>query len=398
MALKKGHVDALQQTWHRFLKTVRDEGDKMIARGVGTDQETAEGLRHVIRASLHALQWRVDLADPDFPVLYRCGDDRLKTGPQNVDNSYFHGQLHGDATYRLHGEPGGREFVVTTREGDYSEIRTDQWLGERWSRDVVMNSDGSFDMTLGVDEKPGNWLPLRAGIPCTVFIREYFIDWHDPNIPGFFAVDRIDGPTLPSPLSMQRLANQLDDATEWLERLLQHTQRHYWAAFETDSETVNVIPAPAVTGAVGSPNIAYGRGEFHLAPGHVLLLQLKPPDAPYWGLATYNRWGEPPDFQNRQTSLNCKQVHLDSDGLVRIVVSPEDPGHPNWLDTEGCLSGSIWYRCFAGQGNPLPPVSTVVQAEMLWDHLPSDTPKVGVEARRSQLAVRRRYVARRYQR
>ena len=41
------------------------------------------------------------------------------------------------------------------------------------------------------------------------------------------------------------------------------------------------------------------------------------------------------DYLHRQVSLNRKQTKPEPDGSFRIVVAAEDPGVPNWLDTEG---------------------------------------------------------------
>jgi hypothetical protein len=116
-------------------------------------------------------------------------------------------QLHGDCAYQLHGEPNGREFAIGTSVGDSSEVLRDQRIDERWSRDIRMEGDGSFDLLLSAQEQPGNWLPLRPGVPCVVGIRQYFVDWTERSIPGFFYVTRIDGPATPDPVLATLLAH-----------------------------------------------------------------------------------------------------------------------------------------------------------------------------------------------
>ena len=33
------------------------------------------------------------------------------------------------------------------------------------------------------------------------------------------------------------------------------------------------------------------------------------------------------------------------DGTIRAIVSPQDPGLPNWIDSEGHLEGTMLVRC-----------------------------------------------------
>jgi hypothetical protein len=396
MTVADAAADGLRHSWQQFCELLRTEGEAVLDAGAANDQELAESLHLIARVGGSALQGRLEFVDSDFPVFYRSGDDRVKSGFQNVDNTYMHAQLHGDASYRLHGEPNGREFALTTFEGDYSRILPQQKLGERWSDEIVMQSDGSFDMILSAAEQPGNWLPLRPGVPCLAGLRQYFIDWNDRSIPGFFWIDRIDGPNQPRPLNSQRLISQLDDARGWLERSL-----GFWSGYGNlrtpRPETVNMVPSPTVTSASTS-KVAYGIGQFDLAPDQALLIEIEPPDTRYWGFNIYNIWGGAPDFQNRQSSLNSQQVYVDSDTRVRLVVSHRDPGHPNWLDTEGNRRGVIWYRWFVFPGEAPAPISTVVPVGRLWDYVPADTPRIAEAERRTRLLARREHIARRFQR
>jgi hypothetical protein len=35
---------------------------------------------------------------------------------------------------------------------------------------------------------------------------------------------------------------------------------------------------------------------------------------------------------------------VDSDGKVRLILSPEDPGLHNWMDMQGFERGNVTYR------------------------------------------------------
>jgi hypothetical protein len=70
------------------------------------------------------------------------------------------------------------------------------------------------------------------------------------------------------------------------------------------------------------------------------------------------------------------------------VLSPDDPGIHNWLDTGGNLFGSLvgrWYRCSA---HPTPTV-TKIRLQDLAQHLPRSTARMTREQREAQLRIRR---------
>jgi hypothetical protein len=59
-------------------------------------------------------------------------------------------------------------------------------------------------------------------------------------------------------------------------------------------------------------------------------------------------------------SCNGHQAHVDDDGRVRVVIAHADPGVPNWLDTEGHATGSIFWRFFLAEERPGPIACSVV--------------------------------------
>ncbi|MFM8649925.1 MAG: DUF1214 domain-containing protein, partial [Actinomycetota bacterium] len=66
------------------------------------------------------------------------------------------------------------------------------------------------------------------------------------------------------------------------------------------------------------------------------------PPINYWALQICDRWFQ--CFPDRRTNLNDRQVELNPDGSVTIVIADGDPGHPNWLDTSGHRTGTAFFR------------------------------------------------------
>jgi len=53
-------------------------------------------------------------------------------------------------------------------------------------------------------------------------------------------------------------------------------------------------------------------------------------------------------------------VRYEADGSWEIVVAGSDPGHPNWVRTQGHRRGRLWFRWFHPAATPERPTVTVV--------------------------------------
>ena len=204
--------------WKDLFAQIGHRADRLLSRQDLSDQEIAEGLRQQMRLALVALTWRIENSNMDFPIFQRMNDNRAGGCAANSDITYLRAQIHGDRTYRIHGEPGEREFCIYLATGDFSVLDDEIYLGERWSHELDLNTDGSVDVIIGGAQLDRNWLPLHAGEPCWVAVRQYFRDWHDETIPGFFSIDCIDGPLLPTALTTSEMTERLQEALRWWQR------------------------------------------------------------------------------------------------------------------------------------------------------------------------------------
>ena len=57
---------------------------------------------------------------------------------------------------------------------------------------------------------------------------------------------------------------------------------------------------------------------------------------------------------NRPVHVNSGQAELQEDGSLQLVVSAEDPGHPNWMDTAGHSHGTMGVRWVRADSLPEP--------------------------------------------
>jgi hypothetical protein len=81
-----------------------------------------------------------------------------------------------------------------------------------------------------------------------------------------------------------------------------------------------------------------------LADDEALIVTVPASDAPYQGFQLGSMWYVSLDFINHQTSLTADQARHDPDGMLRFVVTEQNPGVTNWLETTGHPRGYLQIR------------------------------------------------------
>jgi hypothetical protein len=367
----------------------------------GAELDRAEGVRHLTRLLSYALDVAVEFSDSDRPVFHPHPQLSYKWGGDNPDNLYQHAAVEGDKTYRIRGRRNSEhDFIIQANSCGPMEApgagsrRGKEVLvfSELSSQDLDIAVDGSFEIIASPEKQPGNWLPLHPDVGW-INIRQYFHDW-DRQRPAEFFIERVghEG-TSPAPLSAGAMADRLEAAVCWVEHGMP-----YWTKW-VQEEHLHLPPnttTPLGFVADGVQLITYGRGRFDLEEGQALIFECEVPKARYWHVALLNSpWFETLDYMDHQSCLNGAQIQPDADGRFRLVVSPEDPGVPNWLDSAGHLHGLVQYRWIWNETEPEPECRVVPLSE-LRKELPADTPRIDVEARRRDIARRREHVLRRF--
>jgi hypothetical protein len=410
MAISAEEREALHTAWNGHCDALRQVAGEAIDGALGDPadgQELAELLRSIARIAAMSLQHRLDFNNPDFPQFLRQMDDRFRYGDPDNNIGYFLATLRGDATYRLRGNNGGEGRSIN--------------IGRLWHGDIATDDHGDFEVIVSAEAHPGNWTPIGADLqgdetipeqyPTAgngLTVRRYDWDWDRDLPPGWLTIERIDpdAPDYPPPLSPAGLAGQITNATSLFLAAARWWNRR--AANVRADNPANLITPPSteppgvrdfeppMTG--GKPWLYYGIICLDLAEDEAILIETDLPDGPYWSFTLYNMWWEAPDIMNRQTSLNDRQSHIDSDGRARFVISARDPGVPNWLDTGGMRRGFLHYRWFRPDQAVPTPTSRLMKIAEVRNALPADHPEVDAEARRATLSKRRAQLAKRFQR
>ena len=422
-AISEQHRAQLKEAWQDYCNALREEGLAVLDGRRGdpmTPQELAEELRAVARIGVMSLQHRLDFNDPDFPTFFRTMDDRYRYGGPDAYITYLTASLRGGATYRLRANHHHREFNVNAATPvapkDAAPIPSD-FIRERWTQDVTVAADGSFELELSSEPQPHDWIGLAPDLGASqelpdeypmanggLMLRTYYWDPHDSHPQGQFFIERTDdeAPLTPEPLSPARLANQLSSAGQLCRKASQ-----WWIA---RAARMRVQNPPNVVGSIGKkppgvenfspPKAAplnYGVCPFELAADEALYIETDITAGLYWSFQLYNAWWESPDVQHRQTSLSFKEAHIDRDGRFRCVVSQGDPGVPNWLDSGGARRGFVFYRWLRPSAELPSPSGRVIPVAQVRSLMPADHPWIDRATRRRHLSARRAWFAGRFQ-
>ncbi|MCB1676131.1 MAG: hypothetical protein KDI01_07560, partial [Halioglobus sp.] len=423
-----------------------------------TDRNLAEGYRYLM-GFVHSAVERAFHDDPQRPQFRNALSVITRSTIDNADAIYFYAHIDGRESYRVRGSMGdcrhwrGEAAAVGVRKaphyvifecssggmagdtGNLNELRPGMksQTGRLDSLRIEVDADGQFEILLA-PEKPadytGNFIstlkvvnkphPTDPTVPPERYAayisgRQLFNDWEYEEAIHFEITQIGAQGSHPPAYCAQQAAREIRRFGE-----IVRNQMHFWNAFwtipmGTYGERQGTLPdgmafprngfnkinaASGATGGGMSTNL-YAGGVFELAPDEALVIENRIPIAPdYIGFQLANLWGESLDYANRLGSLNGHQMHVDSDGVRRLVVAHRDPGVSNWLDTSGHSEGFLaprWAYSETPATEDWPSITaTKVRFDQIRGHLPASTPRVTPQQRREQIAVRQRHVQRRF--
>ncbi len=303
-------------------------------------------------------------ADPRHPRFVSIVDPGRKLQGDNPDAIYHFCRIRGDQAYRIRGRIGEQCYTSFTIHGAAADGgMAGPLLGDVNDRALHVGDDGRYELILGPTRPAGDgdWLRLEPGAH-SVIVRSYF--QLDPSVQlrPEIAVDL----TI-EPLGESEPAPPLDDATfaarlgEGVALLRQATLGQ---ALPGQAPTVpfvaaepNTLPVPFSFRATGLPvpgaaDIFYASGRWDLADDEALVMSGTLPPAAFVNVMLWNKHMQTLDYRTHRSSLNRSQIRFEPDGSYRIVVAHSDPGVPNWLDTEGHRTGTIFWRYLLPEQDP----------------------------------------------
>ncbi len=342
--------------------------------------------------------------DPDHPVLFRDPDPLtvagtnppVRSGIYSPDNISYIAIVDGTRRYTLHGKRGNSDDLSFQAISGFPGSGTTGSPTATVLKDQVkVGADGTYTIDIGPSagaSGAGTHLPT---VPETtiVSVREAFDDWAKAK-PDQLTLEAVGATgTRPAKATDRQLVTALDAATAAVAQ-----QGPYWIGLWQgllSSFPANQVRAPMPTQG-GLAGQLSSLSAIDLPAGQALVVSVGKSDAAYQGFEIADAFGQTLPYATHTSSLNATQATVGGDGRLHFVVSPTDPGVPNWIDTQGRTRGLLFLR-WQGLPAPLPsddaPTGQLVPIASVRDALPADTPTVTPAQRRAELAKRNRDVA-----
>ncbi len=360
---------------------------------VDTPLLRAEAQRYLLQLISSCAAWAIEGADDTHPHLQRVFTPWSQLGDINPNNLFLFSKLNGNYTYRMRGTRGSAAIL------DF-EIRASNDLMPVPHKEPEFGPNGEVDIVFSREPHEGNWLPLPDSPSVWFFFRQLFADWGSAE-PARLTFER-EGAAYPPPaLTAEEVEDRLAEFAKFLVNMAKLSQEGAERWFAADP---SIVPYPPVAfpgldldrdqdthlGFVGQ---LYGGSNYRCELDQAVILEVRPPEAAFWEFHLENMFWQSLDFWMRATSINFHDAVLDDDGFFRAVISHQDPGVPNWLDTSGRSHGLIASRFVRPASRPEPTMRTVPLAE-LREHLPAATPVVTPEQRSAYILRRKQGILR----
>lgn len=375
--------------WDEFVDSLRTLPSRMLARLPEDQRNDPQVQQEVGRLALEALTSQALDAlagDPDHPVFMPQLGQVLNVGQPNSDTVYRTARVRPDGVYRLRGVRGSlRLFNVSQAPPSPGEPGFKKEGGAPRPRHDISSlqadAQDRYDVILS-PERPkgytGDWWKLE---PTTtrLLVRMVSADWANERSPTL-TIERLDVPApRPRPPAevLERRLRALPGAVDFLALFgVDHVGKLRREGYVNKLKVFDNITMPGLLAGQ-----AYYEGAYDLADDEALIVETPvPAKCGYRSLILTNDLYETTDWYNNQASLNDAQAKPDADGVLRIVVSAQDPGVANWLDTAGHPTGLIQGRWADCDASPTPTVRKLKVAEVR-AALPADTATVTPEQR-----------------
>ncbi|MEZ4376332.1 MAG: DUF1214 domain-containing protein [Polyangiaceae bacterium] len=339
--------------WEEFCDQLKLAGS-IITRDSSPDGplDRAEGYRYLSRMLRAALETFVENSDPMAPSLGRVVHETAKMGADNPDNRYFNAPLRSDQDYVIRGNRGSVHYLAfATQVGHYGRSGGMPPTGFIEAKDMQFAADGSFELVISQQARPGNWLPMTADTG-TLIIRQTFLD-HVNEVPAQLNLALLNQAAQPGLLTPERIDQGLSQSSALV--LGAAALFASWAeGFQAHTNQLPEFSAETSRAFGGDPNITYYHSYWKLEPHEALVIETPVPECDAWNFQLNNHWMESLDYRYFTIHVNKHTARYEADGSVRIVVAHRDPGCPNWIDTCGHDRGTMCFRWVRAEATPQP--------------------------------------------
>jgi hypothetical protein len=357
-------IALLQEIDERYL------GDEWNAPAFGDLPDGVRTVANMLEAGLTLMF----VSDPDRPFFRPIVTRTRKMLGDNPDALYYTAPVRADHAYRVTGNLSGSVYLSFTVETDTAEGGySSETAGVLRDRDFDIDGDGNFELYFGGEKRDRNWLELPSGA-SELIVRCYFEEpmpaAADPNRRVPLVIETLTPVGPPTPPDDASVAAGVRRAARFLRsRTLEQPKTGEREQPTWVSTTPNVFPQPELPGnfAFAAADAAYSMAPYVLGPEEALVITGRWPECQFANVALWNRYLQTYDYSQRTVSRNRANTTLERDGSFRMVIAHEDPGVPNWIDTEGRSFGMVFWRFFMPEGDIETPQASVVKVADLRD-------------------------------
>jgi len=334
-------------------------GTEALANTLTHDEvDLAEGLRHMARMARLTLFGSLENRDPLCPYLWTALDPHRKMGGDNPQGLYLSGPINGTDTFRLRGTRGSARWVsIIVGQNGPAPFGNALFLP-----DLEVAADGTFELLLSPDPRPGNWLQTTES-STGLLVRQFFATPDDVE-PMVLTLENLSGGGgVPAPLALDTAVAAMQRAAGMFAFMVPMMQGELLAKGDRKNSFATDVGDPTSTsGGVPGGNAVIAR--WSIGPDQALIVRVTPPTpCAYWDVQVGNGWYESFDFRHHFSGLTCDGAQLQPDGSVVLVVADRDPGVANWLEAAGHREGHIAIRWQLTDGSLPLPETTVVDVE-----------------------------------
>jgi len=290
-------------------------------------------------------------ADPARPRFERIVSPTRKFTGDNADAIYYDASVSPEHAYVVRGRMDGAVYVSITVECDTADgSMSSRTAGVINDSDFDVDGDGRFAIRLGGSEQPRNWLGLDPAA-TRITTRHYYENEvsaaADPTRNAALEIERIDPGTPPPPPDDASVARAIARVSRFVRS---RTLEQQPMARSTPPPFVSLVPnqfpvpVPPQTFGLAAVDVTYSMAPFVIGPDEALVMTGRWPTCRCANVSLWNRFLQTLDYANRPVSRNRKQTTLEKDGSFRMVLAHRDPGHPNWIDSEGRTYGVVFWR------------------------------------------------------
>jgi len=338
--------DELRSLEHKMLTHPEMGGDEQSAC------ESYRWLFSITQVALDCFVWG-DVAAPRFVDIVGA---TKKWGGDNADAFYQHAPLEPGRRYRVTGNAGDAVYFSLTVYGGPADGRySERIVGSVNDRGVVPDAAGDFSFWIApepVDDGPG----IVTSDDTVVAITRDYLEDPVTQRRTTWRIESLD-PAPPYALTDADLARRMTCALTWVRDQAAIVPV---GVFGEPNTIEPPYPVPTATFGWAAGDAAYAMGSFDLQPDQALVVRGRSPECAFWNLCLWNPLLHTYNYDRDRVTINGAQAVPEPDGSWVVVIAATDPGHPNWVSTQGHRSGRIWLRWFLPADTPEPLTCEVV--------------------------------------